>query len=88
VKSNSGNYGFGVAFFVWCFLDTLDATIIAKRGRNIPAAAGQRRQAMKTLLIIGNVIIGLGHLSFLLPAAITALLAWAFYTAGFAGHRQ
>ena len=43
---------------------------------------------MKTLLIIGSIIIGLGHLSFLLPAAITALLAWAFDNAGFAGHRQ
>jgi len=47
-----------------------------------------KEAAMKTILIIGSVIIGLGHLSFLLPAAITALLAWAFYNAGFAGHRQ
>ena len=47
-----------------------------------------KEAAMKTLLIIGSVIIGLGHLSFLLPAAITALLAWAFYTAGVAGHRE
>ena len=43
---------------------------------------------MKTLLIIGSIIIGLGHLSFLLPAVITALLAWTFYNAGFTSHRQ
>ena len=43
---------------------------------------------MNTLLTIGSVIIGLGHLSFLLPAAIVGLLAWVFHTAGFAGHRE